>query len=91
MNTQHSSDPRFRAGYQQGDSERQWLAIANSDLRSDILALTQKFDDLRILADMLNTYSTHRYRCAWMQEGDDCTCGYAGVSAKYDEFMSRSA
>jgi len=88
MNERYLSDPAFRAGYAQGDSERQWLAIANSDLRSDLLALAHKLDDTRLLVETLSRYARHRYSCAWMQEGDDCTCGYAAVAAMRDELLS---
>lgn len=53
MTNQHNDDIQeayvkgFREGYRKGDLERNALAIANSDLRSEVLALKQQLELLK--------------------------------------------
>lgn len=50
--------------YLDGGNEREWLAVMNSDLRSDLLAARQRIERLRTAGDSLaEALTRHQMAC----------------------------
>jgi chaperonin GroEL (HSP60 family) len=81
-------DEKFREGYKVGEYERVALATKNSDLRSDILKLEQKYEETRILLDKFAKMMDHN---VWAHDNYMWSEMKANLFAEYKEFENKYA
>jgi hypothetical protein len=72
--------------YRDGENERGWLANENSEMRSQLLAIVQWWDDLQQSGVLV-----HASWCSWHKNSkiDECTCTVSRYQMRFDDIIGR--